>query len=129
MSWAGWGTEGGLSRWRSSSLCPHGPCPHGPHGPCPHRLQHADLVLAVLDATTVPTDPAELGAALGSLVPPATPCILVLNKADLLGGHTGALCDSCTRGPPLPPTTLLSCKTGEGTDRLLQLLGEQLAQL
>uniref|UniRef100_A0A8V1AF30 5-taurinomethyluridine-[tRNA] synthase subunit GTPB3, mitochondrial n=1 Tax=Gallus gallus TaxID=9031 RepID=A0A8V1AF30_CHICK len=93
------------------------------------RLQHADLVLAVLDATTVPTDPAELGAALGSLVPPATPCILVLNKADLLGGHTGALCDSCTRGPPLPPTTLLSCKTGEGTERLLQLLGEQLAQL
>uniref|UniRef100_A0A669QM08 GTP binding protein 3, mitochondrial n=1 Tax=Phasianus colchicus TaxID=9054 RepID=A0A669QM08_PHACC len=31
--------------------------------------------------------------------------------------------------PPLPPTTLLSCKTGEGTDSLLQLLGQQLAKL
>ncbi|XP_048783304.1 LOW QUALITY PROTEIN: tRNA modification GTPase GTPBP3, mitochondrial [Lagopus muta] len=93
------------------------------------RLQHADLVLAVLDATTVPAEPAELGAALGSLVPPTTPCILVLNKADLLGGRAGALCDACTHRPPLPPTTLLSCKTGEGTDSLLQLLGQQLAQL
>ncbi|XP_066839920.1 tRNA modification GTPase GTPBP3, mitochondrial isoform X2 [Anser cygnoides] len=93
------------------------------------RLQRADLVLAVLDATAVPAEPAGLGAAVGSLVPPAAPCILVLNKADLLGGDTGALRAACARGPPVPPATLLSCKTGDGIDRLLELLGQQLAQL
>ncbi|NXS94110.1 GTPB3 GTPase, partial [Jacana jacana] len=96
------------------------------------RLQQADLVLAVLDATTVATEPVGLGAALGSLLPPpatTTPCILVLNKADLLQGGWGALPDACTRGNPLPPTTLLSCKTGQGLDHLLELLGQQLAQL
>uniref|UniRef100_A0A8C3KRQ6 GTP binding protein 3, mitochondrial n=1 Tax=Calidris pygmaea TaxID=425635 RepID=A0A8C3KRQ6_9CHAR len=97
------------------------------------RLQQADLVLAVLDATTVATEPVGLGAALGSLLPPLaapTPCILVLNKADLLrGGSGGALRDACARGNPLPPTTLLSCKTGEGLDHLLELLGQQLARL
>ncbi|XP_074019904.1 5-taurinomethyluridine-[tRNA] synthase subunit GTPB3, mitochondrial [Numenius arquata] len=96
------------------------------------RLQQADLVLAVLDATTVATEPVGLGAALGSLLPPpatATPCILVLNKADLLRGGGGALRDACARGNPLPPTTLISCKTGEGLDHLLELLGQQLARL
>ncbi|XP_014793449.1 PREDICTED: tRNA modification GTPase GTPBP3, mitochondrial, partial [Calidris pugnax] len=97
------------------------------------RLQQADLVLAVLDATTVATEPVGLGAALGSLLPPSTiptPCILVLNKADLLrGGSGGALRDACAQGNPLPPTTLLSCKTGEGLDHLLELLGQQLARL
>ncbi|NXX22564.1 GTPB3 GTPase, partial [Podargus strigoides] len=94
------------------------------------RLRQADLVLAVLDAAAVPTEPAGLGAALGSLLPPATtPCILVLNKADLLRGGKGALRDTCAQGTPLPPATLLSCKTGEGLDRLLELLARQLAQL
>lgn len=101
----------------------------------PRRLRQADLVLAVLDAAAVPAEPAGLGAALGSLLPPtpaaaAPPCILVLNKADLLRGDGGtALRDACARGDPLPPATLLSCKTGEGLDRLLELLARQLAQL
>ncbi|XP_051495411.1 LOW QUALITY PROTEIN: tRNA modification GTPase GTPBP3, mitochondrial [Apus apus] len=96
------------------------------------RLQQADLVLAVLDATAVPTELTGLGSALGSLLPPTTPpCILVLNKADLLqrGERGEALRDACTQGDPLPPTTLLSCKTGEGLNHLLELLAQQLAQL
>ncbi|NXY00104.1 GTPB3 GTPase, partial [Centropus bengalensis] len=94
------------------------------------RLKHADLVLAVLDASVAPAEPAGLGAALGSLLPPtAPPCILVLNKADLLRGDGGALRDACAHGDPLPPATLLSCKTGEGLDRLLELLARQLARL
>ncbi|NXL54400.1 GTPB3 GTPase, partial [Podilymbus podiceps] len=94
------------------------------------RLRQADLVLAVLDAAAVPAEPAGLGAALGSLLPPtAPPCVLVLNKADLLRGGGGALRDACTRGDPLPPATLLSCKTGEGLEHLLELLARQLARL
>ncbi|NXN90884.1 GTPB3 GTPase, partial [Rhinopomastus cyanomelas] len=94
------------------------------------RLQQADLVLAVLDATVVPTEPVQLGAALGSLLPPSnTPSILVLNKADLLQRSGGPLHAACAQGHPLPPSTLLSCKTGEGLDQLLGLLAQQLAQL
>ncbi|KAK2541875.1 Gtpbp3 [Columba livia] len=94
------------------------------------RVQQADLVLAVLDATAVLPDPVGLGAALGSLLPPttATPCILVLNKADLLrGGEETLLRDTCAQGGS--PTALLSCKTGEGLDQLLALLAQQLARL
>lgn len=105
------------------------------------RLCQADLVLAVLDATSVsptsvspasvsPPTPLALGAALAALdPPPGTPCVLVLNKADLLGGHRGSLSAACARGPPEPPATLLSCKTGEGLESLLELLAQQLAQL
>ncbi|NWX06212.1 GTPB3 GTPase, partial [Caloenas nicobarica] len=94
------------------------------------RVQQADLVLAVLDAAAVPPEPAGLGAALGSLLPPATatPCILVLNKADLLQRGEGTLLrDARAQGGP--PTALLSCKTGEGLDQLLALLARQLARL
>uniref|UniRef100_A0A674G6Z4 5-taurinomethyluridine-[tRNA] synthase subunit GTPB3, mitochondrial n=1 Tax=Taeniopygia guttata TaxID=59729 RepID=A0A674G6Z4_TAEGU len=88
------------------------------------RLCQADLVLAVLDATSVSPTPAALGAALAALEPPpGTPCVLVLNKADLLGGPRGA---TPAQGPP---ATLLSCKTGEGLEALLELLAQQLAQL
>ncbi|XP_033926719.1 tRNA modification GTPase GTPBP3, mitochondrial isoform X1 [Melopsittacus undulatus] len=94
------------------------------------RLQEADLVLAVLDAAAVPTEPVGLGAALGSLQPPpSTPCILVLNKADLLKGNGGSLRAACAQGHPLPPITFLSCKTGEGLDHLLALLAQELARL
>ncbi|KAM6107099.1 5-taurinomethyluridine-[tRNA] synthase subunit GTPB3, mitochondrial [Pterocles gutturalis] len=92
------------------------------------RLRQADLVLAVLDAAAV--EPGGLGAALGSLLPPpTTPCILILNKADLLEGGGGPLRDACARGDTLPPATLLSCKTGEGLDALLELLARELARL
>ncbi|NXH84611.1 GTPB3 GTPase, partial [Edolisoma coerulescens] len=95
-----------------------------------HRLCQADLVLAVLDATSVPPTPGALRAALAALdAPPDTPCVLVLNKADLLGGHRGSLSAACARGPPEPPATLLSCKTGEGLESLLELLMQQLARL
>ncbi|NXS19919.1 GTPB3 GTPase, partial [Mystacornis crossleyi] len=94
------------------------------------RLCHADLVLAVLDATAVPPTPPGLAAALAALDPPAgTPCVLVLNKADLLGGRGGSLRAACARGPHEPPATLLSCQTGEGLESLLELLTRQLAQL
>ncbi|XP_072775543.1 tRNA modification GTPase GTPBP3, mitochondrial isoform X3 [Taeniopygia guttata] len=108
------------------------------------RLCQADLVLAVLDATSVSPTPAALGAALAALEPPpGTPCVLVLNKADLLGGPRGS--PGGAQGPPAtllscegspsatpaqgPPATLLSCKTGEGLEALLELLAQQLAQL
>ncbi|NXL74315.1 GTPB3 GTPase, partial [Leptocoma aspasia] len=110
------------------------------------RLCQADLVLAVLDATLVSPTPVALGAALAALEPPPdTPCVLVLNKADLLGGHGGSPSATCAQGPPAtllscggslsatcaqgPPATLLSCKTGEGLESLLELLAQQLAQL
>ncbi|NXF00021.1 GTPB3 GTPase, partial [Menura novaehollandiae] len=94
------------------------------------RLGRADLVLAVLDATAVSPEPAGLGAALAALNPPPdTPCVLVLNKADLLRGDTGSLRDTCTRAPPETPATLLSCKTGAGLERLLEVLARQLARL
>ncbi|CAN8201436.1 unnamed protein product [Coccothraustes coccothraustes] len=70
------------------------------------RLCQADLVLAVLDATSVSPTPVALEAALAALEPPpGTPCVLVLNKADLLGGHGGS--PSAT-GAPGPPATRLS---------------------
>ncbi|XP_039558432.1 tRNA modification GTPase GTPBP3, mitochondrial [Passer montanus] len=91
------------------------------------RLCQADLVLAVLDATSVSPTPVALGAALAALEPPpGTPCVLVLNKADLLGGHGGSPSATGAQGPP---ATLLSCKTGEGLEALLELLAQQLAQL
>nr|XP_031363007.1 tRNA modification GTPase GTPBP3, mitochondrial [Lonchura striata domestica] len=105
------------------------------------RLCQADLVLAVLDATSVSPTPAALGAALAALEPPpGTPCVLVLNKADLLGGPRGSPSATPAPGPPDalspsatpaqgPPVTLLSCKTGEGLEALLELLTQQLAQL
>ncbi|XP_053822057.1 tRNA modification GTPase GTPBP3, mitochondrial [Vidua chalybeata] len=110
------------------------------------RLCQADLVLAVLDATSVPPAPGALGAALAALEPPpGTPCVLVLNKADLLGGHGGSPSAAGAQGPPAtllscggspsaagaqgPPATLLSCKTGQGLEALLELLAQQLAQL
>ncbi|XP_054142632.1 tRNA modification GTPase GTPBP3, mitochondrial [Melozone crissalis] len=93
------------------------------------RLCQADLVLAVLDATSVSPTPVALGAALAALEPPpGTPCVLVLNKADLLGGHRGPPSATGAQGQG-PPATLLSCKTGEGLEALLELLTQQLAQL
>ncbi|NXB50492.1 GTPB3 GTPase, partial [Leucopsar rothschildi] len=90
-------------------------------------LCQADLVLAVLDVTSVSPTPRALGAALATLEPPpGTPCVLVLNKADLLGGQGVSPSATCAQGHP---ATLLSCKTGEGLEALLELLAKQLEQL
>ncbi|CAM5177090.1 unnamed protein product [Eretmochelys imbricata] len=98
------------------------------------RLQRADVVLAVLAAVDVDPEPRCFADALRAVLPPGppaqrAPCILVLNKADLLEeGRGGALLGACGEGA-LPPTCLLSCKTGEGVDSLLSLLGTQLEQM
>nr|XP_038024920.1 LOW QUALITY PROTEIN: tRNA modification GTPase GTPBP3, mitochondrial [Anas platyrhynchos] len=67
------------------------------------RLQRADLVLAVLDATAVPTEPAALGAAVGSLVPPACPLHPGAQQGrPAEGGRGGSAC--CLHpGPPRAP--------------------------
>lgn len=98
------------------------------------RLQRADVVLAVLAAVDLAPEPGCLAEALRAVLPPGVParrvpCVLVLNKADLLEeGRGGALLGACGEGA-LPPACLLSCKTGEGVDRLLSLLGTQLEQM
>ncbi|XP_030396494.1 tRNA modification GTPase GTPBP3, mitochondrial isoform X3 [Gopherus evgoodei] len=98
------------------------------------RLQRADVVLAVLAAVDVAPEPGCLAEALRAILPPGVParqapCVLVLNKADLLEeGRGGALLGACGEGA-LPPACLLSCKTGEGVDSLLSLLGTQLEQM
>ncbi|XP_038239891.2 tRNA modification GTPase GTPBP3, mitochondrial [Dermochelys coriacea] len=98
------------------------------------RLQRADVVLAVLAAVDVAPEPGCFADALRAVLPPGppaqqAPCILVLNKADLLEeGRGGALLGACGEGA-LPPACLLSCKTGEGVDTLLSLLGTQLEQM
>ncbi|EMP24116.1 tRNA modification GTPase GTPBP3 [Chelonia mydas] len=98
------------------------------------RLQRADVVLAVLAAVDVDPEPGRFADALRAVLPPGppaqrAPCILVLNKADLLEeGRGGALLGACGEGA-LPPACLLSCKTGEGVDSLLSLLGTQLEQI
>ncbi|KAM4883773.1 5-taurinomethyluridine-[tRNA] synthase subunit GTPB3, mitochondrial [Sylvia borin] len=91
------------------------------------RLSQADLVLAVLDVTSVSPTPVALGAALAALEPPpGVPCVPVLNKADLLGGHGVSPSVTCAQGPA---ATLVSCRTGQGLEELLRVLTEQLAQL
>uniref|UniRef100_A0A7M4DWZ4 GTP binding protein 3, mitochondrial n=1 Tax=Crocodylus porosus TaxID=8502 RepID=A0A7M4DWZ4_CROPO len=96
------------------------------------RLQQADLVLAVLDAAELAPQPGRLAGALQAVLPPSPPprpCLLVLNKTDLLAEQSrGALQEACTGGS-LPPTCLLSCMTGEGTAALLHLLSGQLQHI
>ncbi|KYO40339.1 tRNA modification GTPase GTPBP3, mitochondrial isoform X2 [Alligator mississippiensis] len=96
------------------------------------RLQQADLVLAVLDAAELAPQPGRLAGALQAVLPPSPPprpCLLVLNKADLLAEQSrGALQQACA-GDTLPPACLLSCMTREGTATLLRLLGGQLQHI
>ncbi|XP_075404906.1 5-taurinomethyluridine-[tRNA] synthase subunit GTPB3, mitochondrial isoform X2 [Tenrec ecaudatus] len=92
------------------------------------RLEQADLVLAVLDASdlgspssrnfldTVVT-PMEAQSPAGS----GQRLLLVLNKLDLLPPQG---LDPC---PDLPPHLLLSCLSGQGLDGLLEALRQELA--
>lgn len=94
------------------------------------RLEQADLILAVLDASDL-ASPASCNF-LDTVVIPAGArnpsgnsqrLLLVLNKSDLLPA-------GCSDPhPDLPSHLLLSCLTGEGLDGLLEALKKELAAL
>ncbi|XP_016013263.2 tRNA modification GTPase GTPBP3, mitochondrial isoform X2 [Rousettus aegyptiacus] len=92
------------------------------------RLEQADLILAVLDASDL-ASPSSCNF-LDTVVSPAgaqSPngnrqrLLLVLNKSDLLPPGDPV------PSPDLPPHLLLSCLTGEGLDSLLEALRKELA--
>ncbi|XP_006898327.1 PREDICTED: tRNA modification GTPase GTPBP3, mitochondrial isoform X2 [Elephantulus edwardii] len=92
------------------------------------RLEQADLILAVLDASDLAshsscdfldTVVARMGAQ--SSNGSSQRLLLVLNKMDLLS-HEGP-----GPKPDLPPHLLLSCLTGEGLEGLLEALRKELA--
>lgn len=92
------------------------------------RLEQADLILAVLDASDL-ASPSSCDF-LDTVVGPARTqspngqgprLLLLLNKSDLLQpGHPSP-------GRELPPHLLLSCLTGQGLDGLLDALRKELA--
>lgn len=95
---------------------------------CSSRLEQADLILAVLDASDL-ASPSSCNF-LDTVVTPAVArnpngnsqrLLLVLNKSDLLPPGGPDL------SPELPPHLLLSCLTGEGLDGLLEALRKELA--
>ncbi|KAK1342537.1 hypothetical protein QTO34_015302 [Cnephaeus nilssonii] len=92
------------------------------------RLEQADLILAVLDASDL-ASPSSCNF-LDTVVTPAIArspngnsqrLLLVLNKSDLLPPGGPDL------SPELPPHLLLSCLTGAGLDGLLEALRKELA--
>ncbi|XP_065730143.1 tRNA modification GTPase GTPBP3, mitochondrial isoform X2 [Phocoena phocoena] len=94
------------------------------------RLEQADLILAVLDASDLASpsscnflDTVVMPAGAGSPNGRSQRLLLVLNKSDLLpaGGQDPSA--------DLPPYLLLSCLTGEGLDGLLEALRKELAAL
>ncbi|XP_038628877.1 tRNA modification GTPase GTPBP3, mitochondrial [Tachyglossus aculeatus] len=94
------------------------------------RLTQADIVLAVLDATDITSDSSHLFLeTMRGQGDPTRPCLLVLNKADLLmpGSHQGLV--GIFQGWGLNPALLMSCKTGEGVEGLLDALKEMLAAI
>ncbi|XP_059016409.1 tRNA modification GTPase GTPBP3, mitochondrial isoform X2 [Mustela lutreola] len=94
------------------------------------RLEQADLILAVLDASELASpssrnflDTVVAPAGAGSPNESSQRLLLVLNKSDLLPpGGPGP-------SPNLPPHLLLSCLTGEGLDDLLEALRKELAEV
>ncbi|XP_049496140.1 tRNA modification GTPase GTPBP3, mitochondrial isoform X2 [Panthera uncia] len=94
------------------------------------RLEQADLILAVLDASDLASpssrnflDTVVAPAGAGSPNGNSQRLLLVLNKSDLLppGGPDPS--------PNLRPHLLLSCLTGEGLDGLLEALRKELAEV
>ncbi|XP_034513914.1 tRNA modification GTPase GTPBP3, mitochondrial isoform X2 [Ailuropoda melanoleuca] len=94
------------------------------------RLEQADLILAVLDASDLASpsscnflDTIVTPAGAGNPKENSQRLLLVLNKSDLLprGGPDPS--------PNLPPHLLLSCLTGEGLDGLLEALRKELAEV
>ncbi|KAM8765808.1 5-taurinomethyluridine-[tRNA] synthase subunit GTPB3, mitochondrial [Rhynchonycteris naso] len=92
------------------------------------RLEQADLILAVLDASDL-ASPASCNfldmvftrAIAQSPSGNSQRLLLVLNKSDLLPSGSPDL------SLDLPPHQLLSCLTGEGLDGLLEILRKELA--
>ncbi|XP_047632607.1 tRNA modification GTPase GTPBP3, mitochondrial isoform X3 [Phacochoerus africanus] len=94
------------------------------------RLEQADLILAVLDASDLTSssscnflDTVVIPTVAGSPHGSSQRLLLVLNKSDLLPSGAPDL------HPDLPPYLLLSCLTGEGLDGLLEALRKELATL
>uniref|UniRef100_G3TCC8 5-taurinomethyluridine-[tRNA] synthase subunit GTPB3, mitochondrial n=1 Tax=Loxodonta africana TaxID=9785 RepID=G3TCC8_LOXAF len=94
------------------------------------RLEQADLILAVLDASdlTSPSSCNFLDSVVAHLATQSTNessqrLLLVLNKLDLLSSEGPGF------SPDLPPHLLLSCLTGEGLESLLEALRKELAAL
>lgn len=93
-----------------------------------HRLEQADIILGVLDASDLASSSS--CSFLDTVVTPLLAqsqdsggqrLLLLLNKSDLLSANAPA-CDIS-----LPPHLLLSCHTGAGMDSLLQALKTELA--
>lgn len=94
------------------------------------RLEQADLVLGVLDASDLasPSSRSFLDTVAAPLVAQSPDScrqrlLLLLNKSDLLPART-ADSDAALLGLPY---LLLSCRTGAGLDGLLQALKTELA--
>uniref|UniRef100_A0A8D2DY98 5-taurinomethyluridine-[tRNA] synthase subunit GTPB3, mitochondrial n=1 Tax=Sciurus vulgaris TaxID=55149 RepID=A0A8D2DY98_SCIVU len=87
------------------------------------RLEQADLILAVLDASDLasPSSCSFLDTVVALLGAQSQRLLLVLNKSDLLPSA------GLGPGPDLPPHLLLSCLTREGLDGLLEALKKELA--
>uniref|UniRef100_A0A8I5R630 5-taurinomethyluridine-[tRNA] synthase subunit GTPB3, mitochondrial n=1 Tax=Papio anubis TaxID=9555 RepID=A0A8I5R630_PAPAN len=92
------------------------------------RLEQADLILAMLDASDLASPSscnflATVVASVGARSPSDSSqrLLLVLNKSDLLSPEGPG------PRPDLPPHLLLSCLTGEGLDGLLEALRKELA--
>ncbi|XP_036097789.1 tRNA modification GTPase GTPBP3, mitochondrial [Molossus molossus] len=92
------------------------------------RLEQADLILAVLDASDLASpsscnflDTVVTAAMAQSPNGNSQRLLLVLNKSDLLPPGGPDL------GPEVPSHLLLSCLTGEGLDSLLEALRKELA--
>ncbi|XP_058870073.1 tRNA modification GTPase GTPBP3, mitochondrial [Acipenser ruthenus] len=99
------------------------------------RVEQADLTVAMLDVAEVPEDltrvphflPEYLRKVLG--VSPR-PCLLVLNKTDLLTGEQlDSLRGVLARAAGLPPVCLLSCTTGDGLEHFLGVLQKQVESM
>ncbi|XP_078525770.1 5-taurinomethyluridine-[tRNA] synthase subunit GTPB3, mitochondrial isoform X2 [Lissotriton helveticus] len=110
------------------------------------RLEEADLILAVIDATEIPaglvgggpflercledilpSPPCELSPETRD--PPGTSCILVLNKVDLLGATAPDSLREICSSRSLPSVCPLSCRTGEGLKSFLHVLTGKLEEM
>ncbi|KAJ8277404.1 hypothetical protein GJAV_G00074790 [Gymnothorax javanicus] len=105
------------------------------------RVEQADLTLAVLDSTHLPTMhqgvPNFLLDYLKSflsggedLEAAVRHCILVLNKSDLLAeGRVARIRSVLSQAKGLPPICIMSCQTGHGLEEFMEALQKQVQTL